>query len=208
MSAPLSHGAVSIRTIRVRDWRDLQQLNAENRAWLAPWEASLPIIGVPIDMKSSIRMLLSQMRDGFGIPFVMEYDGAIVGQLNVSQIAYGSLSSGVIGYWISRSQAGKSITPLSVALATDYLFQSVGLHRVEICIRPENAASLRVVEKLGFRYEGLRRQYIHIAGRWRDHYSFALVSTEVAGGVLNRYLTGCVPAEAAAIPERDRLPRS
>ncbi len=206
--SPLNHGSVSIRPIRVRDWRDLQQLNAINRAWLGPWEATTPIRGMPIDMKTGIRMLLSQMRQGLGVPFVMEDDGVIVGQLNVSQIAHGSLSSAVIGYWVSRASAGRSITPISVALATDYLFRDYGLHRVEICIRPENVASLRVVEKLGFRYEGLRKEYIHIAGRWRDHYSFALLSTEVPEGVLNRYVSGKAPAEAAAIPEADRLPPS
>jgi ribosomal-protein-alanine N-acetyltransferase len=66
----------------------------------------------------------------------------------------------------------------------------MGLHRVEIDIRPENAASLRVVEKLGFRFEGTKRGYIHIAGDWRDHYSFALTSDEVRGGLLNRFVRG------------------
>ena len=50
-------------------------------------------------------------------------------------------------------------TPTSVALATDLCFRELGLHRMEICIRPENHSSLRVVQKLGFRYEGLRRRY-------------------------------------------------
>ena len=64
---------------------------------------------------------------------------------------------------------------------------------MEICIRPENRASLRVVEKLGFRYEGLRRRYIHIDGDWRDHYAFALVREEVPMGVLERWVQGRVP---------------
>jgi ribosomal-protein-alanine N-acetyltransferase len=64
----------------------------------------------------------------------------------------------------------------------------VGLHRIEIDIRPENVSSLRVVEKLGFRYEGLKQRFIHINGAWRDHYVFALTSEEVESGVLNRWL--------------------
>lgn len=204
MAGTLTHGAVSLRPVRVRDWRELQQLSAENRSWLSPWEASLPGPSTPVDMRTAIRMLLGQMRQGIGLPFVMEYDGAIVGQLNVAQVVRGSLSSAVIGYWIAKSAAGRSITPICAALATDFLFREWGLHRVEICIRPENAASLRVVEKLGFRYEGLRRAYIHIAGRWCDHFSFALVSTEAPGGVLSRYLTGRVPADVARVPAADR----
>jgi ribosomal-protein-alanine N-acetyltransferase len=96
------------------------------------------------------------------------------------------------------------VTPSSVALATDYCFFQLGLHRMEICIRPENAPSLRVVEKLGFRYEGLRRRYIHINGDWRDHYCFALVVEEVRQGVLARWRDGQASADAARIPASDR----
>ena len=76
---------------------------------------------------------------------------------------------------------------------------------MEICIRPENLASLRVVEKLGFRYEGLRRRYIHIDGDWRDHYAFALVREEVPEGVLQRWIDGRAPQDAATVPPADRL---
>jgi [ribosomal protein S5]-alanine N-acetyltransferase len=59
---------------------------------------------------------------------------------------------------------------------------------MEINIRPENAASLRVVEKLGFRDEGLRPRYLHINGAWADHRSFALTTEEVPEGLLTRWL--------------------
>ena len=71
---------------------------------------------------------------------------------------------------------------------------------MEICIRPENQASLRVVEKLGFRYEGLRRRFIHIAGDWRDHHAFALVREDVPEGVLARWVRGEVPQGAGELP--------
>ena len=133
-------------------------------------------------MRAGIRRLLQQYRDGAGVPFVMEDDGELAGQLNVWGIARGSLASATIGYWVSERFAGRGITPTAVALATDYCFAELRLHRMEICIRPENQASLRVVEKLGFRYEGLRRRYIHINGDWRDHYAFALVARRGARG--------------------------
>jgi ribosomal-protein-alanine N-acetyltransferase len=71
----------------------------------------------------------------------------------------------------------------------------VGLHRVEIDVRPENTASLRVIEKLGFRYEGIKQRYIHINGDWRDHYIFALTAEEVPEGILNRFLRKQVPPQ-------------
>ena len=66
-------------------------------------------------------------------------------------------------------------------MAIDHCFFVVGLHRVEASIRPENHASRRVVEKLGFREEGLRRRYLHIDGAWRDHLCYALTVEDVRG---------------------------
>ncbi|GGH44021.1 GNAT family N-acetyltransferase [Microbacterium album] len=203
--APRQHGPVSIRLVRQRDARVLQQELVSNRSWLRPWEATNPGGPAPIDTRTSIRRLLQHYRDGAGVPFVMEYDGEVAGQLNVWGIARGSLSSATIGYWVSERFAGRGITPTAVALATDLCFTELQLHRMEICIRPENAASLRVVQKLGFRYEGLRRRYIHIDGDWRDHYAFALTTEDVPEGVLHRWVSGHAPRHAADIPPSDRM---
>lgn len=205
LTVPRQHGRIAIRLVKPRDARAIQAELLNNRSWLRPWEATSPDGAVSFDMRLGIRRLLQQYRDGGGVPFVMEYDGEVAGQLNVWGIARGSLSSATIGYWVGERFAGRDITPTSVALATDICFRELGLHRMEICIRPENKASLRVVEKLGFRYEGLRRRFIHIAGDWRDHYAFALVSEEVPEGVLHRWLAGRVPAGAATVPLEDRL---
>lgn len=201
-------GRIGIRLIRTRDAKALQHELKVNRAWLRPWEATIPGARVSTDMRINIRRLLQQQRDGSSYPFVMEYDGQVVGQLNVWGIARGSLASATIGYWISERFAGLGVTPTSVALATDLAFSKMGLHRMEICLRPENAASLRVAQKLGFRYEGLRRRYIHIDGDWRDHLCFALTAEDVPQGVLHRWLCAEVPADAGAVPASDLPPRA
>lgn len=200
----LSDGEISIRPIRVRDTRALERELRDNRGWLRQWEATSPVGPVSFDVKSSIRSLLQQSRAGAGLPFVVEHADDVAGQLNVSSITYGSLASATIGYWVSERFAGKGLTPTAVALATDYCFFQLGLHRMEICIRPENAPSLRVVEKLGFRYEGLRRRFIHIDGDWRDHFCFALTVEEVPQGVLRRWQAGDAPEGDAQIPTVDR----
>jgi ribosomal-protein-alanine N-acetyltransferase len=178
----------------MRDAKTVERLLLENRAWLRPWEATSPYSPTSFDVKGMIRSLLRQYDDHSGIPLLIEYQGEVVGQLNVANILHGSVSSAIVGYWIIPSVAGKGIMPTAVALTTDYLFEVVGLHRVEIDIRPENAASLRVVAKLGFRYEGFKQRFIHINGAWRDHMIFALTHEEVSGGVLNRFIKGLVPA--------------
>lgn len=176
-----------MRLVRLKDSKAMERLILGNREWLRPWEATNPEGPTSFDIRAQIRMLLKQMDNNTCLPFVIEENGEIVGQLNVANILFGSVSSCVIGYWVAPEVAGKGITPTAVALVCDYLFNVVGIHRIEIDIRPENLASLRVVEKLGFRYEGLKERYIHINGAWRDHYIFALTHEEVSKGVLNRW---------------------
>lgn len=200
----LSEGRVTVRPVRLRDARALERELAENRGWLRTWEATNPHGPMSFDVRASIRSLQQNARAGLGLPFVIEYEGRLAGQLNVSSIAYGSLSSATIGYWVSERFAGKGVTPTAVALATDHCFFGVGLHRMEICIRPENEPSLRVVQKLGFRYEGMRRRYIHINGDWRDHFCFALTVDELPQGVLRRWLDGKAPHGDAEVPAADR----
>jgi [ribosomal protein S5]-alanine N-acetyltransferase len=199
----LRDGDVTIRPIRLRDARVLERELASNRSWLRQWEATNPHGPVSFDTRASIRSLQSNARGGSGFSFAIEVDGEFAGQLNVSSVAYGSLSSASIGYWVAERFAGRNVTPTAVALATDHCFFTVGLHRMEICIRPENEPSLRVVEKLGFRYEGLRRRFIHINGDWRDHFCFALTVEELPQGVLQRWKAGKVPA-VGSVPQSDR----
>ena len=195
LSFALTHGDVKLRIAKMRDSKTLEKLTLGNRAWLRPWEATNPGAPNSFDVRSQLRGLIRQLDDQSGMPFVIEVQGEVQGQLNVANIMYGSVSSAVIGYWVSPEVAGRGIAPTSVALVTDYLMNQVGLHRVEIDIRPENTASLRVIEKLGFRYEGIKQRYIHINGDWRDHYIFALTAEEVPEGILNRFLRKQVPPQ-------------
>lgn len=120
------------------------------------------------------------------MPFVLTWDDEFVGMLTVNAIAWGSSRSASIGYWVARSHAGRGITPTSVALVCDHLLTTVGLHRIEIAIRPENAPSLRVVEKLGFAEIGLAPRFLHIAGEWQDHLLFQILAEDVPRGLLER----------------------
>ena len=165
-----------------------------NREWLEPWEASNPeAAGTAPSYRSFVRQMRQQARAGQSLPWLItELDPVsrrqeLVGQLTVSGITLGSFRSASLGYWVDGAQAGRGIAPMAVAMATDYCFQHLRLHRMEINIRPENAKSLRVVEKLGFRDEGLRERFLHIAGRWADHRSFALTAEEVPEGLVRRF---------------------
>jgi ribosomal-protein-alanine N-acetyltransferase len=124
---------------------------------------------------------------GRTLPFVVTYDGALVGQLTIGGVQYGSLRGAHIGYWVAQELAGRGIIPTAVALATDHAFTTLGLHRIEISMRPENGPSRRVAEKLSFRFEGERSAYLHIDGQWRDHLVYVLLAGELPEGVLERW---------------------
>jgi len=178
---------VTLRPLRQRDRPAWETLRRANASWLERWEATSPTGEPPSSFRSYVRALDRSARAGTALPFVVELDDELVGQLTVSSITRGSFWSATIGYWVSQHVAGRGITPLAVAMVSDYAWFEVGLHRVEINIRPENAASLRVVDKLGFRDEGVRRRFLHIQGDWRDHRSFALTAEEVPGGLVRRW---------------------
>ncbi|WP_241488030.1 GNAT family N-acetyltransferase [Leucobacter japonicus] len=183
-------GKVGVRIIRWGDAEPLRRLLTDNREWLQRWEATHPsgrsVVPGSVSMRPTVRVLRKQLRSGSGMPFVITYDGEVVGQLSVSEISGGALQSSQIGYWVSQHVAGRGIATTAVALVIDHLFTELQLHRVEICIRPENGPSLRVVEKLGLRHEGRRPAYIHIDGAWRDHESFVALREAAGAGYVAR----------------------
>lgn len=175
-------------------WRDASRwadLRRENAGWLGEWESTRPPGSTAgrsgkIGYRSLIRDLRRQAGKGGTLPFVVTFDGLMVGQLTVTGITRGSAQWAQIGYWIAESHAGRGIMPVAVALAGDHCFGVLGLHRLEIAIRPENVASLRIVDKLAFSYVGLAERYLHINGDWRDHLIFALTAEDVPEGLVRR----------------------
>jgi ribosomal-protein-alanine N-acetyltransferase len=165
-------------------------LRLRNEAWLAPWE---PTSSEPWAVRHSVASWPSAVgslrrlaRAGVLLPFMITYDGELVGQLTVNNVVRGALRSAQIGYWVDQGHANRGITTTAVALAADHCFGPVGLHRVEVDIRPENTRSRRVAEKLGFREEGLYVRYLDIDGGWRDHVTYALTVEDVPEGLLRR----------------------
>jgi [ribosomal protein S5]-alanine N-acetyltransferase len=188
---------VVLRPLTVDDGPAFQSVRRANAAWLEEWDATSPDPDAP---SRTFDQLVEQYdrdaRAGRALPFAVEVEGRFVGQLSVGSIVLGSFRSCYIGYWVSRSVAGQMVIPTALALAGDHALGVLGLHRLEVNIRPENTASLAVVRKLGFRREGLRPHYLHIAGAWRDHVSFALTTEDLAGETLTERLTRISAQEA------------
>jgi [ribosomal protein S5]-alanine N-acetyltransferase len=198
--ATLSAGPVLLRPPRLRDARAWSEIRLRNEPWLQHWEPTSPhswqerhSVGAWPALHSALR---AAARKGTMLPFMVCYGGRIVGQLNVSNIVHGALRSCTVGYWVDGAMAGRNITPTALAMAIDHCFGPVGLHRVEVDIRPENRASLRVVEKLGLRREGFYERFLDIDGGWRDHVAFAVTVEELAGRSMVSRLSTLPPEPA------------
>ena len=197
----LTEPPVELRPLRYRDARDWDQVRRRNRDWLVPWDATSPDPrAAPVSFRSMVRRYNASARLGETLPWLLTVHGELAGQVNVAGIVRGSARTAHVGYWIGREHAGHGYVPTGVAMAIDHCFVALGLHRVEINIRPENSASLRVVEKLGLRPEGLRERYLHIDGDWRDHLCFAITAEEVPGGLLARWRRDTPPRLPESTP--------
>ncbi len=171
-------------TLRAPAWRDYNEwasLRRESRAFLEPWEPRWP----PDELeKAAWRMRLRRYRDdaatgtaaAFFI-FANETD-RLAGGITLGNIRHGVAQSGQIGYWIGQRYAGQGYMVEAIRLLVPYAFDTLRLHRIEAACIPDNARSMRVLEKAGFKREGLLRSYLRINGSWQDHYLYALIAND------------------------------
>ena len=125
-------------------------------------------------------------REGTGLIFGVQIDGRFVGQFSISNVHWGAMSMGMLGYWIVSEWSGRGLGSLVAALVLDLVVGELGLHRVEVCVRPENERSLGVCRGLGLVEEGLRPRFMHIGGQWADHIAFFIDSESLPEGGLVR----------------------
>lgn len=172
---------VVLRALRGRDRVEWEALRAANADWMRPWESTTPEPGETLRYGALVRHYDREAKAGRAQPFAIEAQGRLVGQMHLTQIVWGAFRTAQAGYWVAGDSAGQGIAPTALAALVDHAFVALRLHRVCALIQPENAASLRVVEKLGFRDEGLARRALHVDGGWRDHRQFALTVEDLAG---------------------------
>jgi ribosomal-protein-alanine N-acetyltransferase len=109
----------------------------------------------------------------------LEAPAELIGKVNVTQISRGPFQSAALGYALDGPAQGQGLMHEALRAVIALMFsQPVRLHRLQAAIRPENSASLAVMQRLGFAQEGLSRRYLFIDGAWRDHASFALLNPE------------------------------
>jgi len=100
----------------------------------------------------------------------------LIGILSFSQIILGPFKSCYIGYNLDEKKTGKGYMTEAINTGIEIMFKDFGLHRIEGNVMPSNRASIRILEKLGFEYEGTAKKYLSINGRWEDHMHYTLLN--------------------------------
>ncbi|HEU5475747.1 MAG TPA: GNAT family protein [Actinophytocola sp.] len=183
-------GRLELRKPKLTDAAAWSRVRLADRRHLESWEPTAP--GTWEDRNGTLSWpaqwsaLRGLARRGMSLPFVILVDGRLAGQVTVGNVVRGSLCSAWVGYWVSSRLTSGGVATAAVALVVDHCFAAAGLHRLEATVRPENVPSLRVLEKLGFRKEGVFQRYLDVDGAWRDHLCFALTAEEIPNGLVSR----------------------
>lgn len=176
----LTGSRIILRPLETGDYEAYKEVRERCHEWLSPWEPTVD--GVAIDTTSS-QQLFNNRVSAFerGSQFDMSYgfaiflhDGTFVGEVSLGSIVRGPFQSCLLGYWIDEKYAGKGLVPEAFSLVVDYSFSVLGFKRLEVAIVPRNEASIRVVEKLGFEFEGVSKEYIEVSGVREDHNRYSM----------------------------------
>ena len=174
---------VYLRPPEMRDYEAWAALRERSRAFLTPWEPTWPgdDLSRPA-FRRRLRRHAQEIENDESYPFLIFRDGSdtLVGGLTLGQIKRGVAQSATLGYWMGAPHAGKGYMTRAVAAVVRFGFGTLRLHRIEAACIPDNAPSMALLKRNGFRREGFARAYLKINDAWRDHVLFALVEGEAA----------------------------
>ncbi len=180
---PGARSRISIVTPRMvlrlpehRDFRAWAALRDESEGFLAPWE---PLWSDDHLTRSAftarVRWAARSHARGSALPLflIRQQDAALLGAITLDHIRRGPSQSGTIGYWIGQRHARQGYMREAIQALVHHAFTVLDLSRIEAACLPENAASRAVLERSGFKYEGVAQSYLQINGRWRNHVLYA-----------------------------------
>ncbi len=173
------------KTVRLRapvaaDYAQWSKLRGESRDFLTPWEPTwAPDELTRAAFRRRLRRYAQAARQGSGHMFFVfdRKTGELTGGCQLSNIRQGGAQSAAsLGYWMGRRFAGKGMMTDAVTALVRHAFDRMAFHRIEAACLPSNAASRRVLTKVGFSAEGTARKYLKINGDWQDHLLFAIIA--------------------------------
>ncbi|GIL02040.1 MAG: ribosomal-protein-alanine N-acetyltransferase [Alphaproteobacteria bacterium] len=175
--APIASGGLVLRFPTGDDYAQWRRLRSESTGFLTPWEPRWPADDLTrAGYRRRLARYQSEAAAGTGYTyFLFSAGGELLGGLSLSNLRMGAARSGSLGYWMGQKHAGHGHMKRAVAMILPQAFGAMALERVEAGCIPDNARSVRLLEGLGFKREGLMRGYLEIDGRRRDHLLYAML---------------------------------
>lgn len=175
----------AIRPFAARDLDELLALRLANREFLEPYESRrderfYTADGQARELRLDREAWTSGVGYGFAVLDISARVDRLIGRVALANVILGSWRNATLGYWIDQASGSRGHATEAVLLALKIGFEELGLHRVQPAVMPRNERSIRVVQKCGFRDEGLALRYLQINGIWEDHRIFAMTAEEWA----------------------------
>jgi [ribosomal protein S5]-alanine N-acetyltransferase len=184
LTARIEGQRLTLRAPMATDVPEARRVLRRNAEHLRPWSPLPPAGEDPSSLTEVSKAILRQRREWKrGESFIFfatprENEDRILGRVALTGVTRQAFQNAYIGYWIDHDFQRQGLMTEAVGLATSFAFGALRLHRVQGAVMPSNLASLRVLEKLAYRREGLAERYLQIAGRWEDHVLLAVTAEE------------------------------
>jgi [ribosomal protein S5]-alanine N-acetyltransferase len=175
---------ITLRLPQHGDWRAWTALREESTDFLRPWE---PVWAHDhLSRRAFTNRVYWAARaeaQGTALPLLMfrREDNALLGAITLDNIRRGPAQAGTLGYWVGAAYARQGFMREAIEAVVHHAFQQMDLSRIEAACLPGNAASRGVLEKTGFKYEGVAQSYLQINGRWRNHVLYANLRSDRRG---------------------------
>ena len=168
------------------DFRHWSALRDQSSEFLTPWEPRWA--RDHLSRKSFVNRVYWASRSiaqGTALPLFMERreDGRLLGAITLDNIRRGPAQAATIGYWVGEPHAREGFMREALTAMVHHAFEVLDLSRLESACLPENKASRGLLEKCGYKYEGVAQSYLQIDGRWRNHVLYANLRGDRRGKV-------------------------
>ncbi|MDP3256285.1 MAG: GNAT family protein [Bosea sp. (in: a-proteobacteria)] len=170
-----------LRAPQANDYAAWSLLRMESRDFLTPWE---PVWNEDDLTRNSFRLRVKRAAreiaadEAYSLFVIDARTDALLGGLTLGLVRRGVAQACTLGYWMGARHASKGHMSEAVRGALRFAFQDLALHRVEAACLPSNEPSRRLLERVGFRHEGLARAYLRINGAWADHLLYAALASD------------------------------
>lgn len=172
---------VYLRPPRRRDQRAWIDLRRVSQDFLKPYEPAWPRDALTAaGFRRRVKRVETEWQNqtGYGFFIFRKEDDSLIGGVTIANVRRGVVQAASVGYWIGEPFARQGYMFEALQLALDFCFGSLNLHRVEAACLIDNTASRHLLDKSGFRKEGVARQYLCIDGKWQDHVTYGILRSD------------------------------